>query len=153
MKAILLVTIFLVNFRLPFVSSYCNKDFSIKVWDYNYSMAYTTLYSLNNKAITVKFINGLQNGKDSVLLRRSLSDSECRIIFDFFASHDVNLLKNNYSNPLVDDGDRKRVILNIKGKSKTIEIANFYQKDMGELFDAINKIVNKGLQIKYKRPS
>ncbi|PUZ19490.1 hypothetical protein DCM91_20545 [Chitinophaga costaii] len=48
-------------------------------------------------------------------------------------------------------GDRKRVILGVKDKSKTIEIENFYQKDMRELFDVINKILNKDLQIKYKQ--
>jgi hypothetical protein len=75
------------------------------------------------------------------------------MVWDFLSSHDIERFKDKYSNPMVDDGDRKRVVFTVKGKSKTVEIANFYQKDMDALFSVINKIVNKDLQIKYKRPS
>jgi len=131
----------------------CKEKYSIKIWDYDYSMAYTTFYKIDADSVTVQGISGINNEHDSILMQRSLSEQECKMVWGFLSSHNITGLKNKYSNPLVDDGDRKRVILDVKDKSKTIEIENFYQKDMGELFDVINKIVNKDLQIKYKQPS
>jgi hypothetical protein len=115
-------------------------------------MAYTTLYYLNAGNMTVKYISGIKDERDSLLSERKLSESECKMVWDFLSSHNINNLKNKYSNPFVDDGDRKRVIIQVNGKTKTIEIENFYQKDMGELFNIINKIVGKSLKIEYKPP-
>jgi len=152
MKSILLVNLFLITMSSSFIGN-CKEQYSIEVWDYDYSMAYTTFYKIDADSVTVEYIGGIKNERDSVLMKRQLREDECKVVWNFISSHNIDHFKDKYSNPLVDDGDRKRVILNIKGKSKTIEIANFYQKDMGELFDVINKIVNKDLQIKYKRPS
>lgn len=149
MKTFLLISL-LVNLFVISISGDCDKKFSIKVWDYNYSMAYTTLYSLTNNTIVVKYINGLKNGKDSFLLKRGLSEDDCKIISDFFSSHDISRLNSSYSNNMVDDGDQKKVMIEVDGKVKKIEISNFYQKDLGELFDAINKLVGKTIRIKYK---
>jgi hypothetical protein len=129
------------------------KEYSIKVWDYNYSMAYTIFYSISNKDITVKYVTSVKNGQDSILLKRALSENECEMVSIFLESHHIEQLKNKYSNPLIDDGDQKKVVIEANGKAKTIEISNFYQKDMGELFDTLNKILNKDLRIRYKTPS
>jgi hypothetical protein len=153
MKSILLISFFLNSVCSHFYMEDCKDKYLIEVWDYDYSMAYTTFYKIDTDSVTVEYIGGVKNEKNSTLMKRHLGKEECKMVCNFFSSHNIDQLKNKYSNPLVDDGDQKRVILKIKGKAKTIEIANFYQKDMGELFDVINKIVNKDLQIKYKRPS
>jgi hypothetical protein len=152
MKNILLVNLFLITMSSSFIDN-CKERYSIQVWDYDYSMAYTTFYKIDGESVTVKAISGIKNEKDSILMQRPISENECEMMLDFLSSHNIERFKDKYSNPMVDDGDRKKVVFDFKGKSRTVEIANFYQKDMGEMFDVINKIVNKDLQIKYKRPS
>jgi len=152
MKNIIFINFFLL-LCIPLKKDDCKERYSIEVWDYDYSMAYTIFYKIDNDSVTVKYISGIRNGKDSVLMQRTIRANECKMVWNFFQSHDINRFKDKYSNPMVDDGDQKRVVFNVKGKSKAVEIANFYQRDMGELFGVINKIVDKGLQIKYKRPS
>lgn len=66
-------------------------------------------------------------------------------------SHNFLSLKNEYKNPLVSDGDRKKIMIQYNGKVKNIVLSNFYQKDVAQLFDLINCIVLKRLKIKYKK--
>lgn len=150
MKVLLLTIGALVNFYMPSAKTNCDIKFSVKIWNYNYSMAYTTFYTLSNDGIEVKYIDGVKGGKDSVLLKRSLNKNECKIVADFFSSHNISGLKSNYSNNLVDDGDQKKVLIEVDGKIKKIRLSNAYQKDLGELFDAVNKIVDKKIRIRYK---
>ncbi|WP_431209670.1 hypothetical protein ACQ86N_26445 [Puia sp. P3] len=122
-----------------------------KVWGYEYPMAYTTFYKIDANSVTVKYISGIENEKDSVLMQRLLKESECKMVLNFLSSHNVERFKVKYSNPMVDDGDRKRVVFTVKGKSKTVEIANFYQKDMGELFSVLNNEISDILSGKFTR--
>ncbi len=87
---------------------YCKEKYSIKLWDYNYSMAYTTFYKIDADSVTVKYISGIKNMSDSILMKRSLSEQECKMVWNFLSSHHIDQLRNKYNNPLVDDGDRKR---------------------------------------------
>ena len=153
MKSIIWVSVFLNSLCISLQKQECKKHYSVQIWDYDYSMAYTIFYKIDADSVTVKFISGIKNEKDSILMQRPIRENECKMVWDFLSSHNIEHLKDKYSNPMVDDGDRKRVVFTVKDKSKTVEIANFYQKDMDALFSVINKIVNKDLQIKYKRPS
>jgi hypothetical protein len=153
MKSVLLINFILIYFYNYFNVCDCEKKYSIKIWDYNYTMAYTTFYTISDDSVTVKYISGIKNEADSILMKKSLSESECKVICNFLSSHNIYHLKNKYSTPLVDDGDQKRLIIEVDGKTKTIEIANFYQKDIGELFETINKILSNNLRIKYKAPT
>lgn len=152
MKNIILVNFFLITLCMSLRKNECKGRYSIKIWDYDYSMTYTTFYKIDADSVTVKYISGVQDEKDSILMQKSVSRSECKMVLNFLLSHNIARLKNKYGNPMVDDGDRKRIVFNVNGKSKTVDIANFYQKDMNELFDIINRIVSKDLKIKYKRP-
>lgn len=150
MKKIILIPLFLI-------SAYCyaihlkNIRYSIKLWNYNYSMAYTMYYHIDNDSLTVKRISGIKEEKDSVLIERKINKQEQQVFIYFLSSKNIFALKNKYSNPLVDDGDRKKIVVQFGSRTKTLEVNNFYQKDIGKLVDIINQIVSKDVYIDYKK--
>jgi hypothetical protein len=148
MKAILLIGfIFTISY-----GQHCDKSYSIKIWDANFSLAYTNLYIITNKSIEIKRIGGVIGEKDTTLLERKLRDNECEMILDLLDQLNMGKLKSRYSTPLIQDGNRKKVKIEIDKKVKTIEIDNFYQKDLGELFNTINNLIaNENLKLKFRR--
>jgi hypothetical protein len=152
MKKIILIPLFLI-------SAYCyalhlknmNTKYSIAVWNYNYSMAYTMYYHIDNDSLVVKRLSGIKEEKDSVLIERKINKDEQKVFIDFLSSQKIFTLKNKYSNPLVDDGDRKKIVVRFGSRTKTLEVTNFYQKDIGRLIDIINQTVNKDLYIDYRK--
>jgi hypothetical protein len=71
--------------------------------------------------MTIKRISGVVGEKDTTLLERRLSDIECKIILDFLEQHNMNQLKSRYSNPIIQDGNRKRVEIEIDKEVKTLD--------------------------------
>ncbi|MEO9022811.1 MAG: hypothetical protein ABI237_18180 [Ginsengibacter sp.] len=127
------------------------EKFSIEIWDFNYSLAFTCLYTLSNDSLTITRISGIKNEKDSFLFRYSLKKDEQKKISKYLSSQNFDSLKNNYETPLIDDGDRKRIKIRIGDSAlKTIDISNYYQKNLGELFDYINQIIPIPIQFKIK---
>lgn len=147
MKDILLSILFFANIQCqtePVVLNY-----SISIWNYDYSMAHTMYYHIDNRSLVVKSISGIENEKDSIFLKRKISKEEEKILTDFLSSFKINNLKNSYVNPLVDDGDRKKINLTINSESKQVEVANMYDEQLAQLFIVINQIVDEHLRIQY----
>lgn len=112
-------------------------------------MASTIYYYIDNKSLTVESISGIENEKDSVLLKRSITAKEEKLLTNFLSSFKVNNLKSSYVDTLVEDGDRKKIKLIINENSKEIEISNMYNEQLADLFNVINQLVDKSLWITY----
>jgi hypothetical protein len=125
--------------------------FSLHIWDYNYSLAYTTYYKINSDSISVTAINGVQGGSNKLILSRVIKDAERKAMYDFLSAFPLDKIDTAYKNPLVEDGDQKRIEIDFRGKKKVIDIENFYQKDMAELFNKVNEFLEKNSQIYYKK--
>lgn len=100
---------------LVFITNYCSQNnpdlktkLSVDIWDYNYSMAYTILYHIDNDSLVVQNIGNLENENVKYLIKRKLTDQEKNEINTFLGSFPIDRLKTAYKNPLVEDGDRKR---------------------------------------------
>jgi len=145
-------------FVVVFIISTCaqvknNKahEFSVNIWDYNYSMAYTTFYKINSDSIVVTNISGVVNEENKILLSKETNASEQEKIYNFLSSFPLESLANEYTDPLVEDGDRKKVEIIFANKKKTIDLENFYQKDIDQLFTVVNQVLDKSMQIKYSK--
>ena len=145
-------------FAIAFIISTCaqvrnNKQekFSVSIWDYNNSMAYTTFYKINNDSIIVSSIGGLENETNKVLLSRTIKDGEKSRLYNFLSTFPLDTIATEYKNPLVQDGDQKRVEIVFTNKKKTIDIENVYQRDMDRLFTVINDMLEKNLKIRYAK--
>ena len=143
MRTLLFSLFFFFNFH----NSY--TKFSVTIWDSNYSMSYTMYYHVSNDSLVVKKFSGISNEKDSVIINEKLSQKNCLLISNFLRDFKVNKLKNKYADPFINDGDQKKIVIQIRGKAKTIEVANVYQKEIASLFDILNQILPRGLKISY----
>lgn len=150
MKNLLILTL-LLSFKSKSQVSNCNqKIYSIEIFDENYSMAYTTRYRIFNDSLVIKNESGVEGDKDSCLVVKKIADTQREKILRFLNSFDFIKLKNKYENPNINDGDRKTVRICFKSKLKTININNVYQKDMANLFDLLNQIIDPEFRIRYK---
>jgi len=59
------------------------------------------------------------------------------------------MLKNEYTDPLVSDGDQKRIIIQLNEKKKTIDVENVYNKLIASLIEKVNFLLKEGLKIRY----
>lgn len=146
MKNILSIILLMINSLASSHGDSANK-YSISLWDYNYSMAYTMYYHIDNKSLIIKNISGINNEKDTILVERKLNENERNLFFAFFDSFDIDTLKNEYTNPLVEDGNRKKITIQLNQKTKTIGIANSYQKDLDSLVNLMNRLIPANLRI------
>jgi hypothetical protein len=87
------------------------EEYSIGLWDYNYSMAYTMFYHIDNRSLIIKKITGIKIEKDTFLFERKLNENERNLFFVFFDSFDMDTHKNEYTNLLVEDGNRKKITI------------------------------------------
>ena len=97
-----------------------NRSFSINIWDYDYSMAYTTFYKINSDSIMIASISGVVNEANKILLSRETKASEQQKIYNFLSSFPLENLANEYKDPLVEDGDRKRVEIIFANKRRRL---------------------------------
>jgi hypothetical protein len=145
-------------FALIFIVSTCAQSqscktpiYSLNIWDYDYSMAYTIHYKINNDSLTVTTISGIVGESDKMIISRKINQKEEKILCDFLSSFPIDSLATEYKDPLVSDGDQKRIEIIFNNKKKTIDVENFYQKDIDHLLNTVNQILGKDIQIKYKK--
>jgi hypothetical protein len=89
----------------------------------------------------------MQGEQKQVLVRKILKDSEKRSLYNFLSSFPINSLNSEYTNELVEDGDRKKVEIYFNDKKKTIRIDNYYQRDIDKLFTVVNQALDRSLQL------
>ncbi|RPE08434.1 hypothetical protein EGT74_15405 [Chitinophaga lutea] len=125
--------------------------YTIDIWDRDYSLAQTTKYHIDNDSLVITLISGLKGESDKRLVGRGLEDSEKERIQLFLGKLDLGKLNDRYINDLIEDGDRKHLVIQLNNDIKKIEIANYYQKNIAELFQTINLTIGDGPKIKYKQ--
>ena len=132
---------FITALALVFVISCNNKPiepFELSVADYNYSLAYSVLYTLTDKNLTITFRGELENEKDSVLYTSTdLPKNEIRKLADI----NIDSLNVLYSNACIEDGDIKTISFNKNGVNKTIHLENYYHTELSPAIEIINGLV------------
>lgn len=128
----------------------CNqKSYNIEIFDSDYSMATTIQYHIFDDSLIIRNIAALVGEYDSCLVARRISENQSEKVFKCLFSMDIMKLKDKYVKPFVQDGDQKIVTICFNNKVKTIQISNIYQKDLADLFDVINQIVDERFKITY----
>lgn len=146
MKIFLIIgCILLSTFSLP-----CKKNiFMVDIFDSNYSMSYTLHYHITKDSLTIIKLNGLQNANTIHLMKKKLSIVERDRILKVIKSPSFKSLKHQYKNSLIEDGDRKRIVIQLDNQKKTIEIANVYNKEIASLINSINTVLDEKYKIRY----
>jgi hypothetical protein len=146
MKALLIIGFMLItNLDLPKKVS----NFTIDIFDYNYSMAYTLHYHITNDSVSVIKLNGLNAEHSVCLLQKKLDPVNRSQLLNLLSSSSFKSLKNEYKNPLVNDGDQKTVVIQLNGQKKIIEIENIYNEEIARLIYKVNRVLKDEFKIKY----
>ncbi len=114
------------------------EPFELSIYDYNYPMAYSVLYRLTDKKLTIIFQGELENEKDSVLYSTTkLPKKNVRKL----SKINVDSLSVLYSNPCFSDGDIKSFRFKKNGISKLVSLQNYYHVELSPAIETINEIV------------
>lgn len=86
MRNIIILVVFLLCACNQQRSSHCATNYTVDIWNINASMAYTIFYRISDDSVLVEFLNEVENGYDSVLLKRSLIEPEREALCDYLSS-------------------------------------------------------------------
>jgi len=138
----------LINLILFSCKTESIETFELSIQDYNYSLAYSLSYRLNEKELIVIFQGELENEKDSILF--STTELPIKDIKEL-SRLNLDSLGVFYSNPLIQDGDVKVFRLTKNGVTKQVELHNYYHKDLSPFINLINKMVPKKLEMHHNK--
>ncbi len=124
------------------------EPFELSVADYNYSMAYSVLYKLSNKNLTIIFRGELENEKDSILF--STIDLPKRKLKQL-SKINIDSLSVFYSNNCMKDGDIKSFYFKKNGIYKRIQLQNYYHNELSPTIEIINELVPKKYRMYYNK--
>ena len=135
-----------------FKQPHCQTSYSIDIWDFNSSLAYSTHYSITNDSLLLYFLDGLENGKDTLLLSKVLSDNQRDSICNYLSQIKLDTFKLKYINPFVEDGDQKEIKFKYGSIDKKIAISNVYIKSIGDLYEIINRVIgDENYRIRFRK--
>ena len=124
------------------------EPFELSIADYNYSLAYSVLYTLTNEKLTIAFRGELENEKDSVLYSTSeLPKRQLKKISEL----NIDSLKTVYRNDCIDDGDVKSFSIKKDTISKTVHLSNYYHPELSPVIELINGIVPEKYEMNYDK--
>jgi hypothetical protein len=132
------------------IDSNSNKQDYIDIWDFEYSMSLSLYYHIDQDSIIVKRISGLENESDSILSKRKMTLKEKKVFSNFLSSFQVDSLKTEYINPLIDDGDKKKIRIRVNEKIKEIDISNVSDNRLVHFFSFVNQFFDSRLKIRYE---
>ena len=148
MKALLIIGFTLIAKLSPYNKT---SKFTIDIFDYNNSLAYTLNYHVTNDSLSIVRLNGLRHEPSICLFQKKLDPQiKCRIL-DVLLSPAFKSLKNEYKNSLITDGDQKKIVVDINGQKKTITVQNFYNVEIGQLIFEVNRGLKNKFKIKYSK--
>ena len=122
--------------------------FYLSIRDFNYSLAYSVIYELNENELVLKSIGELE-GEVPLILYTTKDLPKKNLLT--ISQIDLDSLNVYYANPCIDDGDIKDLRLKKDGKQKDIRLSNYYHPIMGEAVELINKMVPEKFQIDYDK--
>jgi hypothetical protein len=112
-------------------------------------MAYTLQYHITNDSVSIIRLNGLKVEHSICLLQKKLDLMNSNQLLNLLSSSSFKRLKNEYKNPLISDGDQKRVVIQLNGQKKIIEIENVYNEAIARLIYKVNRVLKGEFKIKY----
>jgi len=124
------------------------KPFKLTLCNSNYSLAYSLKYVLTDHDLQITFKGELEGEKDSTLFRVVLKPSYA---LQKLSNIDFNGLKEYYENPCTRDGSQIIVDVDKDFKNKSIQLSNFYQKDIGLAIEFINSSTPEKYKIWYDK--
>ena len=124
------------------------KPFKLTLYNSNYSLAYNLKYVLTDHDLQITFKGELEGDKDSTLFRVALKPSSA---LQKLSNIDFSGLKEYYQNPCIRDGSQIMVEVDKDFKNKSIQLSNFYQKDIGLAIEFINRSTPKKFKIWYDK--
>jgi hypothetical protein len=125
--------------------------FEIKLYDHNYSLAYSLQYILNEESLEIFRLGGLEGEKGEFIYKKSLSNDEKNKTGSFIEGFSMDSLQTNYVNRCIQDGNQKTLLVKIGDKQKQIHVSNYYRKDVGELIELLNSNIPKEFEINYDK--
>ncbi|SHK77710.1 hypothetical protein SAMN05444266_101104 [Chitinophaga jiangningensis] len=132
--------------------SHCKSSYTIDIWDFNSSMAYSTHYRITNDSLLLCFLDGLEDKKDTVLLSRILSAVQRDSICNYLSQMHLDSFKSTYINPYAEDGDQKELKFRYGNIDKKITVSNVYMKSLGDLYDMLNRVIaDRKYRIRFRR--
>jgi hypothetical protein len=124
------------------------EPFELTIVDYNYSLAYAVLYKITNKDLTVSFRGELENEKVKTLFTTTeLSKRSIRKLSNI----NIDSLSVLYSTACIRDGNIKSIRFTKKGKSKLVQLENYYHAELGSAIELINGIVPEKYKINFNK--
>lgn len=116
-------------------------EFSVVLYDSDYAQALSRMYRLDRISIRIVMTGSVVGESDSVVYDRQLSESEKLRVADFFGDFPLTALQDHYATPAVEDGDQKVFVFAIGNVEKQVQVANYYQNDLGAVVDLLNSLV------------
>jgi hypothetical protein len=124
------------------------KPFKLTLYNSNYSLAYKVKYVLTDHDLQITFEGELEGEKDSTLFRVALKPSYA---LQTLSNIDFSVLKEHYQNSCIRDGSQMIVEVDNGFNSKSIQLSNFYQKDIGLVIEFINSSTPEKYKIWYNK--
>jgi len=124
------------------------KPFKLTVLNSNYSLGYATKYVLTEQNLQITCKRESKNENDSTLFTVELVPSYA---LQKVSTINTNSLQEYYANPCIKDGSQLTVIFEKDHKSKTIQLSNFYQADIGQAIEFINSLTSEEYKIWYDK--
>lgn len=124
------------------------EPFKLTVFKSNYSLGYAIKYVLTEQNLQITYKGESKNEIDSTLFSVELVPSSA---LQKVSTINANSLQEYFENPCIRDGSQLTVIFDKDHKSKTIQLSNFYQADIGQAIEFINSLASKKYKIWYDK--
>ncbi len=125
------------------------ENFSIDIWDFNSSLSYSLHYQVNNQDVILSQESGIEKENIQILMDRRLLDEEVKQLLNALGSMSLNKLKNEYLNPLTEDGKQMKLLIRHGDTTKEIRISNVYVAEIGELVNSMNQLFPEKNKLDY----
>ena len=152
---VFLLTSFLCVSQLAGQSNFASKEndqktFEVVIMSYDFPMTYSTQIILNQKELKIILNGSVTGNKDSLLYSTQLKSSDTlRLI----ASINLDNLKASYRNECIDDGSQIDISLTKNGKTKSIQLSNYYHDEIGKIIYLTNSLIPDKYKVWYDKNS
>ena len=133
--------------KLPAPNSNIRNKFEIKIYDSDYSLAYSKIYKLNEYELSIVFHGEIKGEKDSTFFNVKLSND----LAEKLSNIDIRHLKSSYVNECAYDGSQIFIEFKKDSLVKSVQLSNYYEKSIGSVIEIINLLVPKEHAIWYNK--
>ena len=124
------------------------KPFSATIVNSYYAEAYSVLIVLTNKQLKIIYKSDIVGTKDTVIFSKALQSSDT---LKMISEIKIDQLKEYYTNPCIDDGSQVMVTIKKQNRSKSVQLSNYYQEDIGRIIYLINSLIPAKYKVWYDK--